>query len=291
VPCGEVLVPPGERALDRPPRLAGEVGGDPGVVVRGVLRAEPAAHEPADDAYVVRRQLVVLGDLLADPPDVLRRDVDRQPVARLPFANRLVGLHRVVEDALSAVLRLHDDVGFGETSLDVPALGDPRVADERVAGDRLVGVEQRLELLPVDLDQRESGLCLGEGVGSDGGDGLPRIADLLEDRAEDAANAGRLPRGVEVEAANPRMRVRTAQDGRVEHSGQLDVGRVPRLAPGSLQPVEPCRRAADRVARPLGPLLERVLLDDDPRLGVAALDFLLGLDQPRHEAIASSIFG
>ena len=34
-----------------------------------------------------------------------------------------------------------------------------------------------------------------------------------------------------------------------------------------------------------------VLVDDDPLPGVAAFDLLLGSDQSRHVAIASSIFG
>ena len=42
---------------------------------------------------------------------------------------------------------------------------------------------------------------------------------------------------------------------------------------------------------PGGPLLERVLLDDEPDLLVPALDLLLGADQSRHVRIASSIFG
>ena len=48
---------------------------------------------------------------------------------------------------------------------------------------------------------------------------------------------------------------------------------------------------ADDVARAGGPLLERVLLDDEPDLLEAALDLLLGADQSRHVRIASSIFG
>jgi hypothetical protein len=36
-------------------------------------------------------------------------------------------------------------------------------------------------------------------------------------------------------------------------------------------------------------LVERVLLDDDPRLGVAALDLLLRSDQSRQVRIASSM--
>jgi hypothetical protein len=77
----------------------------------------------------------------------------------------------------------------------------------------------------------------------------------------------------------------------VQHPGQLEVGGVARLAARPLQPVDPPRVAADDGERPGRPLLERVLLDDGPDLLVAALDLLLGFDQPRQVAIASSMRG
>jgi len=77
----------------------------------------------------------------------------------------------------------------------------------------------------------------------------------------------------------------------MEHPRQLDVRRVARLTAGPLETVDPLRWPSDGVERTFGPLVERVLLDHDPLLGVAALDLLLGADQPRHVEIASSIFG
>ena len=77
----------------------------------------------------------------------------------------------------------------------------------------------------------------------------------------------------------------------MEHAGQLDVGGVLGLAACALVPVLPRRRPPDRVSGAGRPLLQRVLVDDDPLLGVAALDLLLGLDQSRHVSTASSIFG
>ena len=55
--------------------------------------------------------------------------------------------------------------------------------------------------------------------------------------------------------------------------------------------VETRHLTADYRELPLGPLLERVLLDDDPDLLVTAFNFLLGADQSRQVAIASSILG
>ena len=77
----------------------------------------------------------------------------------------------------------------------------------------------------------------------------------------------------------------------MEHAGELDVGRIASFSTGAREARHPLGGAADRLARPGGPLLEVVLLDHDPLLGVAPLDFLLGPDQPRQERIASSIFG
>ena len=77
----------------------------------------------------------------------------------------------------------------------------------------------------------------------------------------------------------------------MKHSGEAQVGGVRRLAarPGAAVDAR-CGPADDRL-RTIGPLVERVLLDQDPLLGEGSLDLLLGLDQPRQERIASSIFG
>ena len=77
----------------------------------------------------------------------------------------------------------------------------------------------------------------------------------------------------------------------MQHPAQPQVGGVDRLAAGALEPVDPGRRTADDLARSFGPLLERVLVDDEPDLLVPALDLFLGADQSRHVRIASSIFG
>jgi hypothetical protein len=77
----------------------------------------------------------------------------------------------------------------------------------------------------------------------------------------------------------------------VEHARQTDVRRVAGLAARALVAVDLRRRLPDDVADPGRPLVERVLVDDDPRLGVAALDLLLGADQPRQVSIASSMRG
>ena len=88
-----------------------------------------------------------------------------------------------------------------------------------------------------------------------------------------------------------RRGVRRAEHGGVQHPVQPQVGREGRLAAGALEAVDARRVPADDLARPGRPLLERVLVDDEPDLLVAALDLFLGADQSRHVRIASSIFG
>ena len=77
----------------------------------------------------------------------------------------------------------------------------------------------------------------------------------------------------------------------MQHSWQLDVCRVASLAPGALRARDPRSGPADDLAGPGRPLVERVLLDHEPHVLVAALDLLLGLDQSCHDTIASSILG
>jgi hypothetical protein len=77
----------------------------------------------------------------------------------------------------------------------------------------------------------------------------------------------------------------------VEHPRQLDVRGEAGLSAGLLEAVDARRVTADDVARPGRPLEERILVDEEPDLLVAALDFLLGLDQPCQLEIASSMRG
>ena len=140
------------------------------------------------------------------------------------------------------------------------------------------------------------GLRLAERVGGDGGDRRAGVADLLLETFRLAgpdrrAHARQRERRREVDLLHARVRVRRAEHGRLQHPGQPDVGGVARLAAHALGAGLARRRPADDLARPGGPLLERILLDDDPDLLEPALDFLLGANQSCHVRIASSIFG
>src|SRR6266404_6082681 len=85
--------------------------------------------------------------------------------------------------------------------------------------------------------------------------------------------------------------VRAAQHGCVKHSRQLEIGGVDRFASRTLEAVDTRRRLSDDLARAGGPLLQRVLFDDEPDLLEPTFDFLLGADQSCHVRIASSILG
>ena len=77
----------------------------------------------------------------------------------------------------------------------------------------------------------------------------------------------------------------------MQHSGQLNVRCVARFTPGTLHAVDARDLPTHRGELTGGPLVERILVDDDPLLGVLAFDLLLGANQSRHVPIASSILG
>ncbi len=201
-----------------------------------------------------------------------------------------------MEDRLGPVLGLDDRVGLGQTLLQVAPLVVRGLVDQGAASYGLVGIEERLDDVPLDVDELEGGARLRERVRCNGGHCRTRIARfagegvaVVRTERRPDARGGQCRR--QVEAAHAGRGVRASQDGSVEHAGELDVRRIASFAAGAREARHPLGRAAHRLAGPGGPLLEVVLLDDDPLLGVAALDFLLGPDQPRQERIASSIFG
>ena len=296
LPVGEVLLAPRERAADRTAGALCELDRDERVVARAVLRAEAAAHELADDAHLVRREAELARDLVADAEDELRRDVDVERVAA-PLAHRLMRLERAVEDGLRPVLGLDDDVRLGERAVDVAALVAAHLADELALVRGLFGVELRLLDVPLDVDQLDRRPCLLDRVGGNSRDRLALVAGLVGQGVDvfgaDCASYARSgERPFERDRLRACARVRGPENRRVQHPGQACRSRrVAGLAPCAHGPRHPLCRTPDDLARPGRPLLERVFLDDEPDLLEAALDLLLGTDQPCHVEIASSIFG
>ena len=65
-----------------------------------------------------------------------------------------------MEEGLRAVLGLDDGVRLGEAAVEVAPLVRPRILDQRAAAHRLLGVDERLELLPLrppELEQKYLG--------------------------------------------------------------------------------------------------------------------------------------
>ena len=291
----EILLAASERTLDGTACALRKLGRHVRVVACAVLRSEAAAHVVAHDSHLVLREVELLRDLVADAPDELRRDVDDELVS-VPVADRLVRLEGVVQDALRTVRRLDDNVSLREAALDVPTVVQARLGEQRFFAHRLLGIEHRLELLELDVDQSERRTRLCERVRGNRRDRLAlvvRLADELRNRfrLENGTDACRLARTRRIEPLHARPRVWRTQHGSVEHARQLNVGRVERPPGGALEAVLPRRRPADDVARSVGPLVERILLDDEPDFLEAAFDFLFGSDQSCHVRIASSIFG
>ena len=129
-------------------------------------------------------------------------------------------------ERLRRVLRLDDRVRLRQPLLVVAALVAARLLEQRAARDGLVGVEQRFQLLPLDLDQLERRTRLGERLRRDAGDGAAFEVRLLVDPrylagADDGEHAGCGRGGTEVDPAHACPRVRAAQDRALEHPGSL----------------------------------------------------------------------
>ena len=127
-------------------------------------------------------------------------------------------------ERLRAVLGLDDGIRLGEAALEVAALVAPRLGEQRAARDRLGGVEERLELLPLDVDQPDGCLCLPERLGGDRGDGAALEARLVADALElagsnDAEHARGDGRGGEVDPPNAGVCMRAAQQDGVDQAG------------------------------------------------------------------------
>ena len=207
--------------MDGPPGASRQLGRDEGVVARGALGAEAAAHEAADHAHLVLRQVELPCDLVADAPEELGRRVDDERVT-LPLAGGLVRLERVVEDALRPVLGLDDDVRVGKSLLDVAAPVVPRVGDERLLLQRLLGVEQRLQHFPFHIDRPDRRTRLLDRLGGDGGDGLALEVRLVREDVEVARPdhgpvTGDLAGRLQIKLFHARARVWAAQNGGVQH--------------------------------------------------------------------------
>ena len=113
-------------------------------------------------------------------------------------------------ERLRAVLGLDDRVRFGQPRVEVAAILLARPADQRLAANGLLRIEQRLELLPLDLDQLDGGPRPAVRLRRDDCDRPPLVLRLVRQPLDvtgrqDGANAGRLLRPLGVHRPHPRL--------------------------------------------------------------------------------------
>ncbi len=227
------------------------------------LRAEGTAHGRTDDPDPVLADAEDPGEIGAEVEGCLRPRPDVQ-ASVLPVRHAGVRLHVRVLSAGRPEGLLDDHVGLGEADFHVALAETETVADVRpllrpdpevrgvVLGDvvtvmdergalvaRPDRVEHRVELLVVDVDQRERLVRLAQRLGGDGGDWIagkagpvarehglildlgavhPQVGDVAGDERD---NSRRERRGVD--ATDPGVCVRRAQDARLEHPFELHV--------------------------------------------------------------------
>ncbi len=186
-------------------------------------------------------------------------------------------------DVMQAERVLDDDVGFGfalrHVALRVvPRRGDvvgmPRVHDRRARRKRGRDVGDSRQILVLDFDQRERRLGDFDAVGRNRGDfvaqaphlvALERHVILGDDaertlvghvgRGEHRTHARQRFRALRVDAHDPRVDPRAAQDLRVELAGEIQIVQVARLAARLVRRVELGDPLAD----------QRAFLDDGSR--------------------------
>jgi hypothetical protein len=129
-----------------------------------------------------------------------------------------------VEHRLRPIRGFDHRVGLGKAALDVAARVRSRIREELLGADGLVGVEQRMEHLVLDVDERERRARLSGRVGRDGGDRPALVARLAGQhlqlvRLEDGAHARCLTGAREVEPRHPCPRVRRAKHRGVSMPG------------------------------------------------------------------------
>ena len=225
------------------------------------LRAEASSHVGRDDAYLRLRDAEDERHREAQDVRHLRRGPQRDVARRPDLREHASRLDRVRDQARLDVAPRHDDVCRVDRGLRIARLELPDVAlvrlelgvDERsVVRECLLDVTDRAEGLVVDLDELRRILGQRAALGDDDGDAVTLIArlvsgervvrrhlDVLRHRpgAGHAADpvAGevrtgergddtlRSPGGVEVDAVDPRVGIRAADDRHVDRPRQCQV--------------------------------------------------------------------
>ncbi len=236
--------------------------------------AERAAERGLDHAHARLRQLQHAGERAVHVVRDLRRGPHREHAVRAVLRDGAVRLHRRVGRAVERVLALHHDVGAVDRGVDLAELQVHVLRDVTVlavlgdcrfgAGQGLVRVEMGLEDRVFDLDQlqRVDGRVLVEG--RDRGDGLADVAHLVHGERrlvlgpgqdaefyrqigadDDREHPGQRAGAAGVDGLDDRVRMRAAQQLRVQHARQLDVVGVDRRAGRLAEAVDLALRLAN----------------------------------------------
>ena len=226
------------------------------------LRAEAAADVRGDHAQPRLRNADDPRERQPRDVRDLRRGPQRQLTGtRQLLGEGAARLHRHRDQPLLAVLPLDRDVGLGERLVDLAGVELPDVAlvrPEVVVHERCVGVERlgdirdHLERLVLDLDELGRVLRDRPRLRHDDCDTVADVPRLVEREREvrrhpdlfgDGPRAGQragpvgcelraaeggddaldLPRGGEVDLADPRVRIRAADDGEPDLARKVDV--------------------------------------------------------------------
>ena len=291
------LLAPGEDDADGPTGRASERR-DVRLVVEVALAAEPAPEVAHDHTHAVLRDLERLGHHGAGGEGHLARRVDRHAIAA-PLGKDRVGLDRDRVDHVRDVALADHDVGSAQRRGRVAlhdrragghvALGDdlsvlriarPVLVDEgRTRLERALHVEDKRQVLVLDLDRAQRRVrCLG-GCRGHGGDDLALVADdvACEQRPvgdeagrrvqpirhvrgrDDGEHARPRPGRGHVEPADPRVRPAGDEEPPVRHSRRGEVSRVVGLSGRLGRPVCPGEWSLDRRGHAVPPHLALVL--------------------------------
>lgn len=247
-------------------------------LVRGELAPEAPAGGGRHDRQLVRRYAQRRGDQEHEVAEVHRVAVDLEGAVQARPRDGAGGLQRHPGRAAPVQAVGDHQVGLGERTVDVaevegPLVGEVRavclVEDRRVGGERLDRVDQRWQLVELDVDLVDTVLGGVPRLGDDGDDRLTDVPDLVHGQRvlrdgggpevharvhlglavlarDHRDDAGHLQRPRDVDRADVGVRHGAAQDGRVQHAGELQVGDV--------------AATADQQARVLGSA--EVLADD-----------------------------
>ena len=258
VPDGEVLFLAVQHQLDGLADLSRQLRADQALGADAErLAAEAAAHVLALHPDVGLWQVQRRGEVFARGVDALRRDPHRQLVA-LPLADRAVRLQADVRDDVGLVGLFEGVRGSGEASRQVAGLLRLPLAHVAVRehGRRRTRERQRhvghvRQHLVLHLHQARGVDRLLLGVGDDGchfvalehdavgwlGAGLPVH--------QATAHTWRLERRRQIHGDHPRMRMRRADDPRIQHARTVDVEGVPGASGDLVGTVEALDRRAE----------------------------------------------